>query len=98
VSRPPFEELRRRLEDVGFRPSKTLGQNFLVDPGLCRAVAEAAPPLEGQVVLEVGVGLGFLTAQLLERGARVLGVEIDGRLAALATELLAAPAELDLIV
>ncbi len=98
MSRPPFEELRRRLEEVGFRPSKTRGQNFLVDPGLCRAVAECAPDLNGGWVLEVGVGLGFLTSELLARGARVLGVEIDGRLADIAREVLGDPPELELLV
>lgn len=87
--RPTWNVLRTKLDAAGFRPSKRLGQNFLVDDGLCRAVAAAAGPIDADsTVLEVGVGLGFLTHHLLDTGARVIGVEIDGRLADLALDWL----------
>jgi len=58
-----------------------MGQNFMVsDPELC-FIAEALGPREGETVLEIGPGLGFLTRALLEKGARVIGVEVDRLLA-----------------
>jgi 16S rRNA (adenine1518-N6/adenine1519-N6)-dimethyltransferase len=65
------------------RPSKRLGQNFVVEPGTVRRIATLAALEPQDVVLEVGPGLGSLTLALLEAGAgRVVGVEIDPVLAA----------------
>jgi 16S rRNA (adenine1518-N6/adenine1519-N6)-dimethyltransferase len=60
-------------------PNKNLGQNFCVDEGVLRRLATALP-LEGRTVLEIGPGLGGLTEQLLNTGARVYAVEKDARL------------------
>jgi len=69
-----------RLLDV--RPSKRLGQNFVVEPGTVRRIAALAALEPQDVVLEVGPGLGSLTLALLAAGAdRVVGVEIDPVLA-----------------
>jgi len=81
AGREPWREWRARLDALGFRPSRRLGQNFLLDENLARAIVRDAAVAEGERVLEVGPGLGFLTRPLLEAGARVLAVEIDGRLA-----------------
>jgi len=68
---------------LGVRPSKRLGQNFVVEPGIVRRIATLAALEPQDVVLEVGPGLGSLTLALLEAGAgRVVGVEIDPVLAA----------------
>jgi 16S rRNA (adenine1518-N6/adenine1519-N6)-dimethyltransferase len=69
------------------RPTKKLGQNFVVEPGTVRQIAALAAPRPGDVVLEVGPGLGSLTLALLEAAvgagdARVVAVEIDPVLAA----------------
>ena len=69
------------------RPTKKLGQNFVVEPGTVRQIAALAAPRAGDVVLEVGPGLGSLTLALLEAAvgagdARVVAVEIDSVLAA----------------
>jgi 16S rRNA (adenine1518-N6/adenine1519-N6)-dimethyltransferase len=69
------------------RPTKRLGQNFVVEPGTVRQIAALAAPRPGDVVLEVGPGLGSLTLALLEAAvdagdARVVAVEIDPVLAA----------------
>lgn len=93
VEWPSGDEWRRRLAAEGFRPSRRLGQNFLVDPARCDAIAALAEPLSGCFVLEIGVGLGFLTRHLLARGARVFGVELDRRLADLSHDDLVAQAE-----
>ncbi|MBN1825143.1 MAG: ribosomal RNA small subunit methyltransferase A [Candidatus Eisenbacteria bacterium] len=70
----------RALREAGHRPSKSLGQNFLVDPNLLRKIADAADPTGRERVLEIGSGPGTLTALLAERAARVDSVEIDRRL------------------
>ena len=67
---------------LGVRPSKRLGQNFVVEPGTVRRIAALAAPAPDDVVLEVGPGLGSLTLALLEAGAgRIVAVEIDQALA-----------------
>ncbi len=76
----PFQDLKARLDALGFRPSRRAGQNFLVDPKLPPAIATVLEPLAGRLVLEVGAGTGALTRALAARGARVLAVEKDPRL------------------
>jgi len=67
---------------VGVRPSKRLGQNFVVEQGTVRRIAALAALRPHDVVLEVGPGLGSLTLALLEAGpAGVTAVEIDAVLA-----------------
>jgi 16S rRNA (adenine1518-N6/adenine1519-N6)-dimethyltransferase len=74
-----IRELARRL---GVRPSKRLGQNFVVEAGTVRKIAALAEVGPDDVVLEVGPGLGSLTLALLAAGpARIIAVEIDRRLA-----------------
>lgn len=81
--RPSFARYREIMEVHGFRPSKRLGQNFLLDPSLHRAIADAADLSDTDTVLEIGPGLGFLTRELAGRVARLVSVEIDPRLAAI---------------
>ncbi|MSR61092.1 MAG: ribosomal RNA small subunit methyltransferase A [Planctomycetes bacterium] len=87
--RPPWAVFRAELEALGFRPTKTLGQNFLVDPNAARSIAVDAGLSPGTRVLEIGTGCGFLTLELADLGLEVLGVEIDERLLAVAQRLLA---------
>jgi 16S rRNA (adenine1518-N6/adenine1519-N6)-dimethyltransferase len=76
-------DIRELAGRLNVRPSKRLGQNFVVEPGTVRRIAALAALKSGDVVLEVGPGLGSLTLALLEAGAgRVVGVEIDPVLAA----------------
>lgn len=79
-------ELKRELARAGVRPSRRLGQNFMIDPNLVRYVVREAELFPGEVVLEVGAGTGALTAELAAAGARVVGVEVDRRLASLLLE------------
>jgi 16S rRNA (adenine1518-N6/adenine1519-N6)-dimethyltransferase len=67
---------------LGIRPSKRLGQNFVVDPGTVRRIVALAGLSAGDVVLEVGPGFGSLTLGLLPAARRVIAVEVDGALAA----------------
>ncbi len=65
----------------GITPMKKRGQNFLLDANTVRAIVERAGVCEGDVVLEVGPGLGSLTLGLLDAGAHVGAVELDPALA-----------------
>ncbi len=69
------------LNQLGIRPSKALGQNFLHDTAIVRRIADAAELKPDDVVVEVGPGLGVLTRELSERAGRVIAIELDARLA-----------------
>jgi len=75
-------EIRDLAELLDVTPTKKLGQNFVIDANTVRRIVRVAEVRQGDVVLEVGPGLGSLTLGLLEAGASVVAVEIDGRLAA----------------
>ena len=75
--------VRRLLRDQGLRARHALSQNFLADPDVLEAILGEADAGPGERVLEIGPGLGILTAALLEGGAAVTAVELDRRLAAL---------------
>jgi 16S rRNA (adenine1518-N6/adenine1519-N6)-dimethyltransferase len=76
-------EIRDLAATLDLQPTKKLGQNFVVDGNTVRKIVKTARIEPGDEVLEVGPGLGSLTLGLLEAGARVTAVEIDGRLAEL---------------
>jgi 16S rRNA (adenine1518-N6/adenine1519-N6)-dimethyltransferase len=65
------------LDKHGLRPSRALGQNFVVDPNTVRRIARLAGVGPGDRVLEIGAGLGSLTLALLETGAAVTAIEVD---------------------
>lgn len=73
---------RELLATLSHSPNKRLGQNFLVDGNIVRKSLELAEIRAGDVVVEVGPGLGTLTTTLLQAGARVFAVERDATLAA----------------
>jgi 16S rRNA (adenine1518-N6/adenine1519-N6)-dimethyltransferase len=75
-------EIREIAGRLGVRPSKRLGQNFVVDPGTVRRIVTLADIGPGDVVLEVGPGFGSLTLGLLAAAGRVIAVEVDPVLAA----------------
>jgi 16S rRNA (adenine1518-N6/adenine1519-N6)-dimethyltransferase len=79
----------QRLRELGLSPRKGLGQHFLASSGVVRRILEAAEVGPGDVVLEVGPGLGVLTQALAETGARVIALELDGELAAALARALA---------
>jgi 16S rRNA (adenine1518-N6/adenine1519-N6)-dimethyltransferase len=65
------------LQQHGLRPSRALGQNFVVDPNTVRRIARLAEVGPGDFVLEIGPGLGSLTLALVETGATVEAIEVD---------------------
>jgi 16S rRNA (adenine1518-N6/adenine1519-N6)-dimethyltransferase len=75
-------DLRRLAQALGVSPTKSLGQNFVVDANTVRRIARAAALDPADVVLEVGPGLGSLTLALLDAAAAVVAVEVDPALAA----------------
>jgi len=74
--------VRRLLDDAGVRPSKRLGQNFLVDSGVTRSFEEAAQAFRPAHIVEIGPGLGAVTQALAALAPELTAVEVDGRLAA----------------
>jgi 16S rRNA (adenine1518-N6/adenine1519-N6)-dimethyltransferase len=78
----------QRFREVGLEPDKRRGQNFLIDLNLLEILANAADISERDVVLEVGTGLGSLTALMAPRAGHVITVEIDKHLQQLAMEVL----------
>lgn len=74
-------EIRDLAELLDVTPTKKLGQNFVIDANTVRRIVRVAGVQAGDSVVEVGPGLGSLTLGLLESGASVVAVEIDGRLA-----------------
>lgn len=81
--------VRELLNRHGLRPTKSLGQNFLIDGNILRAIAEAGGAAAGANVLEVGPGLGVLTREIARRGAKVTALEKDERLKPVLAETLA---------
>jgi 16S rRNA (adenine1518-N6/adenine1519-N6)-dimethyltransferase len=71
------EEVRAALQSIGKRPTKRLGQNFLLDDSVVRRQVGFAELSARDTVLEIGPGLGNLTDELLRTGARVVAVERD---------------------
>jgi 16S rRNA (adenine1518-N6/adenine1519-N6)-dimethyltransferase len=73
---------RALLKQYGLRPSKGLGQNFLVNQAILEKIVAAAELTSDDTVLEIGAGLGTLTEQLARAAGRVVAVEIDERMVA----------------
>lgn len=88
---------RALLQQYGLKPTKSLGQNFLVDPGALERILIAADIRPEDTVLEIGPGLGALTEPLASRAARVVAVELDERLSAPLHQVLAPYPNVELI-
>ena len=76
-----LSEIRAVLKEIGVSPAKALGQNFLHDQNFARWIVDQAQITPADYVIEIGPGLGALTRFLLEKGAHVLAIEKDARLA-----------------
>lgn len=81
--------IRDVLSRHGFSFSKGLGQNFLINPTVCPRMAEMGNAQPGWGVIEIGAGVGVLTAELASRADKVVCIEIDSRLLPILDETLA---------
>ena len=83
-SRPQIHEL---LDRYGLSARREFGQNFVADPNTVRRIAALAGVGDGDLVVEIGPGLGSLTLALIETGAEVVAVEVDSGMVAAAREV-----------
>jgi 16S rRNA (adenine1518-N6/adenine1519-N6)-dimethyltransferase len=74
-------QIRELAAALDLKPSKSLGQNFVIDSNVCTKIVRTAAVGPTDIALEIGPGLGSLTLALLESAASVVVVEIDSRLA-----------------
>jgi 16S rRNA (adenine1518-N6/adenine1519-N6)-dimethyltransferase len=75
-----LHSLRRQLRELQIHPKKKLGQHFVIDPKVLRKIVECADLEAEDIILEIGAGLGSLTAPLAQRVERVYAIEVDPRL------------------
>jgi 16S rRNA (adenine1518-N6/adenine1519-N6)-dimethyltransferase len=90
-------EIKELLTRHGFRFSKSMGQNFLIEPWVPRQTAEASGAAPGVGVLEIGPGIGPLTEQLAKLGEKVVSVELDRSLLPVLDETLADYANVEIV-
>ena len=83
-----IESVMPLMKKNGFNFSKNLGQNFIIDPGVCPEMAERSGIDRDSAVLEIGPGIGVLTAELAKRAKKVLCIELDKRLLPVLAETL----------
>ena len=79
------KEVSNFLKDKQFRPSKKLGQNFLINPQIKQRIVNAANLQPKDIVLEIGPGVGAITSILLTHKIKLIAIEVDKRLAELLT-------------
>lgn len=77
------------MNRYGFSFSKSLGQNFLINPSVCPRIAELGNANENFGIIEIGTGFGVLTCELAKRAKKVVAIEIDSRLIPVLNETLA---------
>lgn len=89
--------IKTLFEKHGFSFSKSLGQNFLINPSVCPRIAELGGCRKGTAAVEIGTGIGVLTKELAERADKVLAVEIDEGLRPILAETLSEYANVEII-
>ena len=97
TTRSPLASARELLGRHGLSPKKSLGQNFLVDPRVQERIVAAAGLSSEDVVVEIGAGLGALTARLVDVAGKVIAIERDARLAEILRLELASRSNIDIV-
>ena len=92
-----FDTIQQLLLRHGFKFSKSMGQNFLIDGNVPIAIAEASEADETCGVLEIGPGIGALTTQLARRAGKVVSIELDRDLVPVLQETLAEHKNVEII-
>lgn len=75
-----YKETMFILNKYNISANKSLGQNFLIDDNVIESIVESANITENDLVIEIGPGLGTLTAKLLEKAKKVIAIELDNRM------------------
>ena len=83
------KELKRIIEQYGFRFNKNLGQNFLIDENILQKIVDAAELDKNTGVIEIGPGIGVLTQVLAENAGKVIAIELDSKLIPILNDTLA---------
>jgi 16S rRNA (adenine1518-N6/adenine1519-N6)-dimethyltransferase len=96
--RSPLATARELLNRYGLLPKKSLGQNFLVDPRAQERIVAAAEVRDTEVVVEIGAGLGALTARLTEVARRVIAIDRDAHLVPILRSELADRPNLEIVL
>ena len=92
-----YDTIRELLGRHGFHFSKSMGQNFLIDPQVPYDIAAASQADEGCGVLEIGPGIGPLTAELAQRAGKVVSVELDKSLLPVLAETMAPYSNVEIV-
>lgn len=97
MNQPDGQSISQILRNHQLKPDKSLGQNFLTDPNILDKIIGIAEVTASDSILEIGAGLGHLTARLAQNAQQVTAVELDGRFLPILTERLAAYPNITLI-
>ncbi|NLJ41566.1 MAG: 16S rRNA (adenine(1518)-N(6)/adenine(1519)-N(6))-dimethyltransferase RsmA [Clostridiales bacterium] len=89
--------IKNIIERHGFKFSKSLGQNFLIDSNIVEKIIEGANISEEDNILEIGPGIGTLTKELVTKAGKVVAVEIDRGLLPILNETLGSPSNLTIV-
>ena len=89
--------IRMLLERHGFHFSKSMGQNFLIDPQIPADIAAASQADETCGVLEIGPGIGPLTSELAQRAGKVVSIELDRALLPILAETMAPYSNVEIV-
>lgn len=81
-----YNETKFLMKKYGITANKKLGQNFLIDDSVIETIADTAELSKEDLVIEIGPGLGTLTAKLLERAGKVVCIELDERMISILKE------------
>ena len=94
LSKSNIQQLMRKFN---FHPKRRLGQNFLIDKNILRKIIEVTELKQGDVILEIGPGLGALTEELVKRVKNVIAVELDKKLCQILKESLKCHGNVEII-
>ena len=75
-----IKTVKNLLKTYGLSPSKSLGQNFLIDNNIIKKILEVSNPLKNDSILEIGPGMGSLTSELSKKVKRVIAIEKDEKM------------------
>ena len=92
-----YDSIRELLGRHGFHFSKSMGQNFLIDPQVPYDIAASSQADESCGVLEIGPGIGPLTAELAQRAGKVVSVELDKSLLPVLAETMAPYSNVEIV-